>query len=103
MGKVRRNRHSAESKARVAFEAIKGEQTLAEIGPRHRVHLTLVAAWKKAATAGLVETFSAYATKLTRGFAHRMVKQYHGLFVSRDLCPCLSGMIIKDCVRRKTP
>jgi hypothetical protein len=50
-----------------------------------------------------IETVSAYATKLTRGFAHKMVKQYRGLFASRDLCPCLSGMIIKECVRRKTP
>ena len=32
MGKVTRKRHTAEFKARVALEAIKGEQTLAEIG-----------------------------------------------------------------------
>ena len=37
MGKVTRKRHSAEFKARVALEAIKGEQTLAEIGARHGV------------------------------------------------------------------
>ena len=60
MGKVTRKRHSAEFKARVALEAIKGEQTLAEIGARHGVHLTLVAAWKKAAIASLAETFSVH-------------------------------------------
>jgi transposase len=32
IGKVTRKRHAAEFKARVALEAIKGEQTLAEIG-----------------------------------------------------------------------
>ena len=42
MGKVSRKRHSAEFKARVALEAIRGEQTLAEIGARHNVHLTMV-------------------------------------------------------------
>lgn len=37
MGKMTRKRHSAEFKARVALEAIRGEQTLAEIGARHGV------------------------------------------------------------------
>jgi hypothetical protein len=48
-----------------------------------------------------IETVSAYATKLTRGFAHKMVKQYRGHFANRDLCPCLSGLTIKDCMRSK--
>jgi transposase len=58
MGKVTRKRHSAEFKARVALEAIKGEQTLAEIGAKHGIHLTMVAAWKKAAIEGIAATFS---------------------------------------------
>ncbi len=49
MGKATRKRHSAEFKARVALEAIEGERTLSEIGAKHGVHLTLVAAWKRAA------------------------------------------------------
>jgi len=58
MGKVMRKRHTAEFKARVALEAIKGEQTLAEIGAKHGVHLTLVAAWKRAAIEGMTGTFA---------------------------------------------
>jgi transposase len=58
MGKVTRKRHTAEFKARVALEAIKGEQTLAEIGAKHGVHVTMVAAWKKAAIDGMAATFS---------------------------------------------
>jgi transposase len=58
MGMVTRKRHNAEFKARVALEAIRGEQTLAEIGAKHGVHLTLVAAWKKAAVEGMTATFS---------------------------------------------
>lgn len=42
MGKVTRNRHTAELKARVALEAIWGEQTLAEFGAKHGIHLTPV-------------------------------------------------------------
>ena len=61
MGKVTRKRHTAEFKARVALEAIKGEQTLAEIGAKHGVHLTLVATWKKAAIEGMATTFASKA------------------------------------------
>ena len=67
MGNATRKRHSTEFKARVALEAIKGEQTLAEIGARHRLHLTLVAAQKKAAIAGLTETLSAKAATPASG------------------------------------
>jgi len=62
MGKVTRKRHSAEFKARVALDAIKGEQTLAEIGAKHGIHLTMVAAWKKAAIDGMRATFSPKAS-----------------------------------------
>ena len=58
MGKITRKRHTAEFKARVALEALKGEQTLAEIGAKHGVHLTMVAAWKKAAIEGMANSFS---------------------------------------------
>lgn len=51
MGKVTRKRHTAKFRARVALEAIKGEQTLAEIGAKHGIHLTMVAAGKKEAAA----------------------------------------------------
>jgi transposase len=37
MGKVTRKRYSAEFKARVALEAIKGEQTIAELASKHGV------------------------------------------------------------------
>ncbi len=47
MEKVTRKRHSADFKARVALEAIKGEQRLAELGAKHGVHQTMSAAWKR--------------------------------------------------------
>ncbi len=59
MGKITRKRHTAEFEARgVAPEAIKGEQTLTEIGAKHGVHLTMVASWKKAAIEGMANNFS---------------------------------------------
>ena len=79
---------------RVALEAIKGEQTLAETGSRHGVHLTLVAAWNKAAIAGLAETFSAKAANPGSGVEaelaplHAKIGQ---LVMARDLFAKASG------------
>ncbi len=47
MGKVTRKRYSAEFKARVALEAIKGEQTVAELASKHGVHVTMINGWKR--------------------------------------------------------
>ena len=49
MGKVTRQRYGADVKAKVALEAIKGEQTLAERAARHCIHQTMIAAWKRQA------------------------------------------------------
>jgi len=61
MGK--RSRYPAEFKAKVAKEAIKGEETLAELASRFGVPPNLVAQWKKQALDGLVETFSGRAER----------------------------------------
>jgi transposase len=46
MAKKRRN-HGAVFKAKVALEAIKGEQTVAELSQRFQVHQNLIVEWKK--------------------------------------------------------
>jgi transposase len=94
MGKVTRKRHSAEFKARVGLEAIRGEQTLAEIGAPHGVHLTLVAAWKKAASAGLAESFSAKAANRGSGGEAELVRLHAKigqLVMERDFLAKASG------------
>ena len=94
MGKVTRKRHTAEFKARVALEAIKGEQTLAEIGARHGIHLTMVATWKKAAIDGMAATFSSKAaapgaaSEAERTKLHAKIGQ---LVVERDFLAKASG------------
>jgi transposase len=45
MKKPRRN-HSAVFKARVALEALRGEETVAEISAHHEIHPTQVSSWK---------------------------------------------------------
>jgi len=95
MSKVTRKRHSAEFKARVALEAIKGEQTLAEIGAKHGVHLTMVAAWKKAAIDGLTATFGAKAESSAASVSETEVARLHAkigqLVVERDFLAKASG------------
>ena len=40
MGKVTRKRYSADFKAKIALEAIKGDLTLAELSSKHGIHPT---------------------------------------------------------------
>ena len=45
--KTTRKRYSAEFKARVALDAIRGDLTLAELATKHGVHHTMIASWKR--------------------------------------------------------
>ena len=47
MTKRPRRNHGAAFKAKVALEAIKGEQTLVELSERFQVHPNLITEWKK--------------------------------------------------------
>jgi transposase-like protein len=55
--KNKRRTHSAEFKARVAFEAIKGIKTVQEIAADNQVHPTQVTQWKSQMLAGAAEVF----------------------------------------------
>ena len=46
--KGNRRKHSPSFKAKVALEALKGEESIAEIASRYEVHPNLVTKWKKA-------------------------------------------------------
>jgi transposase len=95
MAKVTRKRHTAEFKARVALEAIKGEQTLAEIGAKHGVHLTMVAAWKKAAIEGMANSFSPKGSAPEPTVSAAEVAKLHAkigqLIMERDFLAKASG------------
>ena len=55
---AKRRNFSAAFKANVALEALRGDQTLAELAARHKVHANLITKWKRQAGEGLAEIFS---------------------------------------------
>ena len=54
MGKKQR-KFSAEFKARVALEAIRGSQAISQITSQYKVHISQVSKWKKQAIEGVSE------------------------------------------------
>ena len=57
MAKRPRRNHGSAFKAKVALEAIKGEQTLTELSERFDVHPNQIVEWKKQLLEGAPEVF----------------------------------------------
>ena len=53
-----RRRFTADFKARVALEALRGDKTIQEIATKHKVHPNQVSTWKRQAIDGLGDVFS---------------------------------------------
>jgi transposase-like protein len=61
-----RKQHSAQFKARVVIEAIRGGKTLSQLGSQFKVHPIQVAKWRKAAMEQMPELFVDGRTRKTR-------------------------------------
>ena len=83
----KRKRYSADFKAKVALEALKGEQTLSQLAAKHGVHQTMIAAWRKQAVEGLAGVFSGKA-EAAEGAREGEIDKLHAkigqLVVERD-------------------
>ncbi len=55
---AKRRNFSAAFKAKVSLEALKGDQTLAALSARYKVHPNLITKWKRQAGEGMVDVFT---------------------------------------------
>jgi len=62
-----RKRYSAAFKAKVALEALQGEQTMAALASKHGLHPNLIATWKRQAAEGLPGVFEVQPAAVDKG------------------------------------
>ena len=77
----KRKQHAPEFKAKVALEALKGEQTVSELASRFGVHPTMIHTWKKAlleGASGVFERGGKKAPRGRRGADERIARQDRG-------------------------
>ena len=85
MGK-KRNKYSAEFKAKVALAALKNEETTSELASRFRVHPTMINNWKRALLEGSADIFDKghKSRKQTEAQIDELYRQIGRLQVERD-------------------
>jgi transposase len=92
----KRKRYSADCKAKVALEALRGALTTVQLATKHGIHQTMVGEWKKQAMEGLTAVFSdrSVAQETARS-SEAEVEKLHAkigqLLVERDFLAKASG------------
>ena len=89
-----RRKHSPAFKAKVALEAVKGEETVAQLAARYEVHPGQIQTWKKALTEGASGVFGNSKEQKSRSDAALVARLYQEigqLKVERDFLAERSG------------
>jgi transposase len=90
----KRKRYTAEFKAKVALEALRGELTTSQLAAKHGIHQTMVGDWKRQASEGLASVFSGKA-EAQEAAQSAEVEKLHAkigeLVVERDFLARASG------------
>jgi transposase len=89
-----RRRFTAEFKAKVALEAIRGELTVSELARKHGVHPNLIVGWKRQAVEGMAAVFDGKAGDRDQS-RETEVRELHAkigqLVIERDFLAKASG------------
>jgi transposase len=82
----KRNKYSAEFKAKVALVALKEEETMSELAARFGVHPTMINNWKRALVDGAAEIFGKghKSRKQSEANEDELYRQIGRLQVERD-------------------
>ena len=89
-----RRKHSPAFKAKVALEALKGQETVAQMAARYEVHPGQIQAWKKALVEGASGVFGNGKDQKSRNAAALIARRYQEigqLKVERDFLAERSG------------
>lgn len=95
MKKKQRRNFTAEFKARIAIEAIKGQRTVQEIAAHYEVHPNMVTKWKQQAIAELPHVFSDHRSgrdESDEGLKDALYQQIGKLQVQLDWLKKKSGL-----------
>ena len=96
----KRTRYSADFKAKVALEALRGEltaaQLAAQLAAKHGIHQTMVGDWKRQAMEGLTAVFAGKAAaqgsaKAAEADIEKLHAKIGQLVVERDFLAKASG------------
>ena len=92
----KRTRYSAEFKAKVALEALRGELTTAQMAAKHGIHQTMVGEWKRQAVEGMAGVFSGKSAaqesaKASEAEVEKLHAKIGQLVVERDFLARASG------------
>ena len=89
-----RRKHSPAFKAKVALEALKGQETVAQLAARYEVHPGQIQAWKKSLTEGASGVFGNGKEQKSRNDAALIARLYQEigqLKLERDFLAERSG------------
>ncbi len=91
---IERRKHSPSFKGKVALEAVKGEETVAQLAARYEVHPGQIQAWKKSLLAGAAGVFNGNQEKRQKSdeaLVAKLYQQIGQLKVERDFLAERSG------------